>query len=61
MKLGIEKPRITKSQFPMYFNLRLHQGITSRDGKCFCEWEVSSLNVKGVFLGDGSAKGLRLF
>jgi hypothetical protein len=61
LKLGTEKPRKTTSYFSMCFNLRLHQGITSGDGRCFSEWEVASSNKKGVFLGDGSAKGLRRF
>jgi hypothetical protein len=36
-------------------------GITSGDGRCCSEKKVASWNVKGVFLADGSAKGLRRF
>jgi hypothetical protein len=38
-----------------------HTRITSGDRRCCSEREFNSSNVKGVFLGDGSAKSLRCF
>jgi hypothetical protein len=38
-----------------------HEGKPSGDGRCCSEREVASCNVKGVFLADGTAKGLRRF
>jgi hypothetical protein len=52
---------IATSWIPVWYTLRPHKGITSGDGRCCSEREIASSNVKGVFLGDGSANGLRCF
>jgi hypothetical protein len=61
MKFGTEKPGRTTHCFPVWYTLHPHKGISSGDGRCCSEREVSSSNVLGIFLAYESAKSLRCF
>jgi nitrite reductase/ring-hydroxylating ferredoxin subunit len=50
-----------KHLVPIWYTLCPHKGIASGDGRFCSHREIASSNVKGVFLADGRAMGLRQF
>jgi hypothetical protein len=58
MQLGILRHGIPIQCFPGWYISHPHELISSGDGRCSSEREISSSNVKGVLMADGTTTGL---
>jgi hypothetical protein len=58
MQLGIQKHGITIPCFPGWYISHPHELISSGDGRCSSEREISLFNGKGVLMADGIATDL---